>query len=151
MYISATLSHRCTSQLYFNRKNYTSFKQDTKVKIESTQQQAKEKKSKILHTAWILALTASVIVDGVLEHRSYKKNKATNEVLKKGKEITDKTIKELEENTRKIKEDLQKKEQELEQLKSKLNTNNKNDSVNEFDKYLDISDKIINAKEKHSK
>ena len=66
--------------------------------------------------------------------------------MQKGKEITDKTLKELEEKTRKIKEDLQKKELEIEQLKSRLNKNDKNSSVSEFDKYSEISDKINNAK-----
>ena len=68
-----------------------------------------------------------------------KKNKATNEAMQNGKEITDKTLKELEEKTRKIKEDLQKKELELEQLKLRLNKNDKNSSVSEFDKYSEIS------------
>lgn len=45
--------------------------------------------------------------------------------MQNGKEITDKTLKELEEKTNKIKEDLQKKELELEQLKSILNKNAK--------------------------
>ncbi len=54
-----------------------------------------------------------------------KKNKAANEAMQNGKEITDKTLKELEEKTNKIKEDLQKKELELEQLKSILNKNAK--------------------------
>ena len=151
MYISSLLSYHY-SQPCLNRKNYTSFKQDTSVKAESIQKPTQEKKEKNIHTAWILALTAFAIADGIWEHRSYKKNKATNEALQKGKEITDKMINELEENTRKIKEDLKNKELELEQLKSKFGTDNKEKPVNEFEKYSEISDKINNAKKKkHSK
>ena len=148
MYISSTSLNQYNNQPYLNRKNYTPFKQDTGVKVEPTLEQTNEKKNKNknIHTIWILALTAFAIADGVWEHRSYKKNKATNEAMQKGKEITDKTLKELEEKTRKIKEDLQKKELELEQLKSRLNKNDKNSSVSEFDKYSEISDKINNAK-----
>lgn len=148
MYISSTSLNQYNNQPYLNRKNYTPFKQDTSVKVEPTLEQTNEKKNKNknIHTIWILALTAFAIADGVWEHRSYKKNKATSEAMQKGKEITDKTLKELEEKTRKIKEDLQKKELELEQLKSRLNKNDKNSSVSEFDKYSEISDKINNAK-----
>ena len=148
MYISSASLNQYNNQPYLNRKNYTPFKQDTVVKVEPTLEQTNEKKNKNknIHTIWILALTAFAIADGVWEHRSYKKNKATNEAMQKGKEITDKTLKELEEKTRKIKEDLQKKELELEQLKSRLNKNDKNSSVSEFDKYSEISDKINNAK-----
>ena len=148
MYISSTSLNQYNNQPYLNRKNYTPFKQDTSVKVEPTLEQTNEKKNKNknIHTIWILALTAFAITDGVWEHRSYKKNKATSEAMQKGKEITDKTLKELEEKTRKIKEDLQKKELELEQLKSRLNKNDKNSSVSEFDKYSEISDKINNAK-----
>lgn len=148
MYISSTSLNQYNNQPYLNRKNYTPFKQDTGVKVEPTLEQTNEKenKNKNIHTIWILALTAFAIADGVWEHRSYKKNKATSEAMQKGKEITDKTLKELEEKTRKIKEDLQKKELELEQLKSRLNKNDKNSSVSEFDKYSEISDKINNAK-----
>ena len=107
------------------KENYNSFKQDTGVKVEPVLEQTKGKKNKNIHTIWILALTAFAIADGIWEHRSYKKNKATNEAMQNGKEITDKTLKELEEKTNKIKEDLQKKELELEQLKSILNKNAK--------------------------
>lgn len=150
MYISSALSNKY-NQSHLKRNSYTTFKQDSNAQTAPAQEQTNVKRKKNLHTIWILALTAFAIADGIWEHRSYKKNKATNEALQKGKEVTDKTIKELEEKTNKLKEDLKIKELELEQLKSKFGKNSNENPVGEFDKYADISKKIDDAKKKHSK